>query len=40
VETGVLSLARGEEAYAVPLVHYYDGQQLYFRLGRADDTTV
>lgn len=32
--TGVLALAAGDDAYAVPLAHYYDGDRLYFRLGR------
>jgi len=31
--TGVLSLARDGEAYAIPLAHYYDGENIYFRLG-------
>lgn len=33
-ETGVLALARDDEAYAVPLAHYYDGESLFFRLGK------
>lgn len=36
-ETGVLSLARGDDAYAIPLVHHYDGDRLLFRLGRGED---
>jgi nitroimidazol reductase NimA-like FMN-containing flavoprotein (pyridoxamine 5'-phosphate oxidase superfamily) len=32
-ETGVLSLARDGEAYAIPVAHYYDGERLFFRLG-------
>lgn len=32
-ETGVLSLSRDNDAYAIPLVHYYDGDDLYFRIG-------
>jgi len=39
VDTGVLSLAKGDEAYAVPLAHHYDGEHLYFRLGKTDDST-
>lgn len=35
-DTGVLSLARDGEAYAIPLAHYYDGERLYFRLGDAE----
>ncbi|QCC50167.1 pyridoxamine 5'-phosphate oxidase family protein [Halapricum salinum] len=36
-ETGVLSLADGNDAYAVPVSFYFqpDDQQLYFRLGFA-----
>lgn len=34
--TGVLALAHDNEAYAIPLAHYYDGTGLYFRLGRTD----
>lgn len=37
-ETGVLALTDGEEAYAIPLSHYYDGQGLYFRLGLTPDS--
>lgn len=32
-DSGVLALANGNDAYAVPLAHYYDGDSLYFRLG-------
>jgi nitroimidazol reductase NimA-like FMN-containing flavoprotein (pyridoxamine 5'-phosphate oxidase superfamily) len=33
-ETGVLSLADGDEAYAVPLAHHYEGgDSVFFRLG-------
>lgn len=39
VETGVLSLATDNEAYAIPLGHYYDDGRLYFRLGKTDDST-
>lgn len=35
-ETGVLALADDDDAYAVPLAHYYDGDGLYFRLGITD----
>jgi nitroimidazol reductase NimA-like FMN-containing flavoprotein (pyridoxamine 5'-phosphate oxidase superfamily) len=28
-ETGVLALAGDDDAYAVPLAHYYDGDSLY-----------
>ncbi|MFW6000164.1 MAG: pyridoxamine 5'-phosphate oxidase family protein [Halorubrum sp.] len=35
-ESGVLALAGGNDAYAVPLAHYYDGGALYFRLGVTD----
>lgn len=34
--TGVLSLSKGNDAYAIPLAHYYDGEGLYFRLGSTD----
>jgi nitroimidazol reductase NimA-like FMN-containing flavoprotein (pyridoxamine 5'-phosphate oxidase superfamily) len=36
--TGVLSLCDDADARAVPLVHYYDGANLYFRLGKTDDS--
>lgn len=32
-ETGVLSLARDGDTYAVPLAHYYEDGSLYVRLG-------
>ena len=35
-ETGVLSLSRDNESYAVPMAHYYDGDGLYVRLGVTD----
>ncbi len=35
-ETGVLALAADDDAYAVPMAHYYDGDGLYFRLGRTE----
>jgi hypothetical protein len=36
VGTGVLGLATGRDAYAIPIAHYYDGESLYFRLGRTE----
>lgn len=38
-ETGILALADGCDAYAVPLAHYYDGEDLYFRLGVTENST-
>lgn len=35
-ETGVLALSNTDDAYAVPLAHYYDGDGLYFRLGSTE----
>lgn len=32
-ETGVLALSRGNESYAFPVAHHYDGEAFYFRLG-------
>lgn len=32
--TGVLALCAGVDARAVPVAHYYDGDHLYFRLGK------
>lgn len=37
--TGILALADGDDAYAIPLVHYFDGARLYFRMGMTDDST-
>lgn len=37
--TGVLSLARENDAYAIPLAHYYDGDELYFRFGSTEEST-
>ncbi|WP_340097678.1 pyridoxamine 5'-phosphate oxidase family protein [Salinibaculum salinum] len=37
-QTGVLSLCDDADARAVPLAHYYDGENLYFRLGKTDDS--
>lgn len=36
--TGVLALADGSDAYAIPLVHHYDGDGLYLRLGSTPDS--
>ncbi|WP_276302021.1 pyridoxamine 5'-phosphate oxidase family protein [Halorussus lipolyticus] len=38
-EVGVLSLADGGDAYAVPVGYHYDGQRLLVRLGERDDST-
>lgn len=38
-ETGVLSLSRDNDAYAIPLAHYYDDEALYFRFGLTDTNT-
>lgn len=35
-DTGVLALARDSEAYAIPLAHYYDGDRLFFRVGKTE----
>lgn len=37
-ESGVLSMADGGDAYGIPLAHYYDGEDLYFRLGMTADS--
>ncbi|MBX0304323.1 pyridoxamine 5'-phosphate oxidase family protein [Haloarcula salinisoli] len=34
---GVLSLADGNESYAIPLYHHYEDGQLFFRLGETPD---
>jgi nitroimidazol reductase NimA-like FMN-containing flavoprotein (pyridoxamine 5'-phosphate oxidase superfamily) len=34
---GVLSLARGDEAYAVPVSYHWDDRTVFFRLGTEDD---
>ena len=34
---GVLSLADGDESYAVPLYHHYEDGRLFFRLGETPD---
>jgi nitroimidazol reductase NimA-like FMN-containing flavoprotein (pyridoxamine 5'-phosphate oxidase superfamily) len=36
--TGVLSLAREGDAYAIPLAHYYEDGSLYVRLGVTPDS--
>ncbi|MFC6753391.1 pyridoxamine 5'-phosphate oxidase family protein [Halorubrum tibetense] len=38
-DSGVLALATGNDAYAIPLAHYYDGDGLYFRLGLTEGGT-
>jgi hypothetical protein len=35
-DTGVLALANDGDAYAIPVAHYYDGEDLYFRFGLTD----
>ncbi|MFC4406030.1 pyridoxamine 5'-phosphate oxidase family protein [Haloarchaeobius iranensis] len=37
-ESGVLSMAAAGDAYGVPLAHYYDGEDIYFRLGMTEDS--
>lgn len=37
-QSGVLSLSKNSDAYAVPLAHFYDGEKLYFRLGSTEDS--
>ncbi|MFW5950086.1 MAG: pyridoxamine 5'-phosphate oxidase family protein [archaeon] len=37
-ESGVLSLSKQNDAYAIPLAHLYDDGRLYFRLGWTDDS--
>jgi nitroimidazol reductase NimA-like FMN-containing flavoprotein (pyridoxamine 5'-phosphate oxidase superfamily) len=37
--TGVLALASEAESYAIPLAHFYDGQNLYLRLGMSPGST-
>lgn len=34
--TGVLALSGNGEAYAIPLAHYFDGEDLFFRLGTTE----
>ena len=36
---GVLSLARDDEAYAVPVNYHYDGERVRFRLGADAEST-
>lgn len=35
-ETGVLALCENGDSRAIPLAHYYDGEALYFRLGKTE----
>lgn len=35
-DTGVLAVARDDDAYAVPVCHHFDGDRLYLRLGRTE----
>ena len=35
-DTGVLALCADGTSRAIPLAHYYDGEGLYFRLGKTD----
>ncbi|KTG09063.1 hypothetical protein AUR64_14775 [Haloprofundus marisrubri] len=35
---GVLSLARDDDAYAIPVSYHFDGDALYFRLGKHDES--
>lgn len=38
-ETGVLSFADGDDAYAIPLAHHYEGgDSVFFRLGVDEDS--
>ena len=37
-ETGVLSLAAGGEAYAIPVAYHWDGEAFVFRLGEHPDS--
>lgn len=37
-QTGVLSLAKDSDAYAIPLAHFYDEGRLYFRIGDTADS--
>lgn len=36
--TGVLSLARGDDAYAVPETFGYDGERIYFKFGYHEES--
>ncbi|WP_418281396.1 pyridoxamine 5'-phosphate oxidase family protein [Halorubrum sp. DTA98] len=38
-DSGVLAQCHDGEVHAIPLVHYYDGDELYFRFGTTDDST-
>lgn len=35
----VCSLSKNDDAYAIPVAHFYDGENLYFRLGSTDGST-
>lgn len=37
-ETGVLSLAAGDDAYGIPLAYHWDGDRFVFRLGDHPDS--
>lgn len=37
-QTGVLALARDDDAYAIPLVHEFHGDRFRFRLGMTDES--
>jgi nitroimidazol reductase NimA-like FMN-containing flavoprotein (pyridoxamine 5'-phosphate oxidase superfamily) len=37
--TGVLSLADGDDSYAVPVAYHYEDGAVFFRLGETDDST-
>jgi nitroimidazol reductase NimA-like FMN-containing flavoprotein (pyridoxamine 5'-phosphate oxidase superfamily) len=37
-ERGVLALADGDDAYAVPVFHHYEDGSLYFRLGETTES--
>ncbi|RLM96428.1 pyridoxamine 5'-phosphate oxidase family protein [Haloarcula sp. Atlit-7R] len=37
-ESGVLALADGDDAYAFPVFHHYEGGSLYFRLGETSES--
>lgn len=38
-DSGVLALAAEGDAYAIPVAHYYDGEDLFFRFGLTDEST-
>ncbi|GAB3034033.1 pyridoxamine 5'-phosphate oxidase family protein [Natronobiforma cellulositropha] len=37
-QTGVLSLSKDSDTYAIPLAYFYDGENLYFRLGSTGES--